>query len=521
MLCLIACLGASEVPYHIEIGGVSWKTGKIRAERMPGIHDCPKFSYDIERSLRENRIKLHFNDSMIGEEFKFIQKHCEMLLSERQIDQWRSLLTKDAFYRFFVNGIERRVPASNGSLIYSTFEIRIDRETPAGQHRFEVIPLDPVDIVHEQDPMKKDVFPWTSTFKLSIGKVENDYPITYKEQETSREYVVLSWCLFIPTVILFLVSRRKFISANFLHDISTLPWFIHNVLFFAMCGFVELLRFTISAFIMDSNASFSKFANIGVFLYAIAAIVRSWIGKITNTMIIEADYIGFVLLDLIFIGIAPTSFMVINTVLFRPFRGYGAMNSICNNFGILTASYFVAKGASAASAVLFRDVNTYFKRPEALRTKAGPLGVILYGVGGAAIVSWAIPLIFDWLYGDCKLDLQFIACIVIALAAYASFFGLMRTINRLKSGKNHWHDDHLYYQLVIIVILGIEILWYIFGVKKVHILDFLSILSGGYCALSVIGITYSVACCGSYLTSFVFVYVTLIKERMRELGSTV
>ena len=131
-----------------------------------------------------------------------------------------------------------------------------------------------------------------------------------------------------------------------------------------------------------------------------------------------------------------------------------------------------------------------------------------------------ISTFLDWVCGDSALDLVLVTSAVILETAYAAFFGLWRTISRLKNGKAHWHHDHITYQVFVATFVALECLIYVVYRRlytgELYIPDVFGVAQLGIAASGFVLLTFAICVCGDYLVSFLFVYVSIIRPHCYE-----
>lgn len=125
-----------------------------------------------------------------------------------------------------------------------------------------------------------------------------------------------------------------------------------------------------------------------------------------------------------------------------------------------------------------------------------------------------ISTVLDWVWGDSAVDLVLVTSVVLLETAYAAFFGLWRTISRLKNGKAHWHHDHVTYQVFVATFVAIECFIYVayrrLYTGDLYLVDLIGLAQLGIAAGGVVFLAFVICVCGDYLVSFCFVYISII-----------
>jgi hypothetical protein len=341
--------------------------------------------------------------------------------------------------------------------------------------------------------------------------------------ETPFYYPLLCFLFFIPTIFIFMVNKPKFVTVSTLIDTRTLPEYIANLQFFSTCAASELFRLLVLSLLSSwIPITYPLFMNIGIFTSAPISILRVWLSRVSGTYLSETDFTAYVLVSLAFTVSAPVAVTLGSWIIFKTFRGFPWYSDILFLVGYMATltvhtdalAHFVILAMPARKSVWFVKRPTGDKR----RSQYSLFGFLVYGCAGAAIVWPLMQHVVDWIFGDVTFDLNFGFIIVLGFVAFASFFGLLRSIERLKTGKASWHDDHMVAQLYAAFALVPPTVIYVFLVKKLWILDILGLAALAAPTATIVSFTFVFGTGASYLSSFWFVHEAIIRPHSEPLS---
>jgi hypothetical protein len=448
--------------------------------------------------------------------------HCTLWLTNPEIARWKSIAAKPSapYYHFFVNGCMQQLPVLNGSEFFTQWLVVIDLNVDDFCPRFEVAGVFSQPIVEQTDPRLRSGCYANFTFLFKYDSLAPQTP-AQKVQTTSISVTFLSILFLIPTSILFYVNKPKFVSVCQLIDTKTLPLDIDNLQFFASAAVCELLHlFILCVLTLRMGISIVLFLNILIFIAGPVAYLRVWLSRVAGNYLSTTDFTAYIFVPAGMGATMPFVLTYAESWLFGSFKGFpwwtvaifatvylGAANVAADSFGIF-----------AYSMIEPPRTPCWFHKPGP-DTKYHLFSIpwfIAYGIGGAALLCPVAQHVLDWGFGEVTCDLNFITTSAILCLSYASFCGLYRTIHRLKTGRGNWHDDHVVAQLFILPWLLFFILYYVFVVKGLLVLDIVGIAAVAVQAFAVLTGALVFGTGGSYLVSFVFVYFAVIKPHTED-----
>ena len=482
------------------------------AKSMPGIHTCLNKTMFYDYSWRENQVLLVFQESNRTSDGSYIYKHCSLPLRESVVAKWSSLISgeDELSYKFFVNDVYKLVPVRDKDRVYSTFRIRIDPRSPADQPVFDVVPMDPVRL--EYDPMAR-VKLWNVTFYLEPAKIEGGFEGPVKQESMQKVLAFASMMLLLPALGVVLFNKSVFVPVNTLTDFLTLPFFHQNLWLFTVTGVGELLRGALMVLFERPNTKGPFYAvNLGLFVMVPEALLRFWLGRLGYLWLSETEYTGFVYGHACVLVVVPITVVMASRILFGSFRGQ-SMLFLCVLLGMsLLVVTVISRTIGYCLMYVWQSNVVIFRLKD--KPPAGThsiVGGLVYGAVGAAIIYPALEHFIGWVIDKNPRDDAFLFAVEMALTSYASFFGVLRTVRRLKAGKN-WQCDHIVYQGYIITFFIITSIYVIFHVYNVYIFDLVTLAAcvAGISSLLIAAI--GIAVMASYLPSLLFVYIFVIKR---------
>ena len=500
------------IPYKVGVGGISWPGSPMVAKSMPGIHTCLNKTVFYDYSWRENQVLLVFDESNKTSDGSYIYKHCSLPLRESVVAKWSSLISgeDELTYKFFVNDVYKLVPVREKDRVYSTFRIRIDPSSHADRPVFDVVPMDPVRL--EYDPMVR-VKLWNVTFYLKMAKIESGFEGPVKQEGMQKVLALASVMLLLPALGVVLLNKSLFVSVNTLTDFLTLPFFHQNLWLFTVIGVGELLRGALMVLFERPNAKGPFYAvNLGLIVLVPEAILRFWLGKLGYLWLSETEYTGFVYGHACVLVVSPIVAVIASRILFNSFRGQSTL-FLCVLLGMsLLVVTVISRTIGYCLLWIWQNNITIFRLKDSPPASTHSIvGGVVYGAVGAAIIYPALEHFIGWVIDKNPRDDAFLFAVEMALTSYASFFGVLRTIRRLKAGKN-WQCDHIKYQSHILVFFILTSLYVIFHVYKVYIFDLVTLAACVAGVTSILIAAIGIAVMASYLPSLLFVYIFIIKR---------
>jgi hypothetical protein len=441
---------------------------------------------------------------------------CQGWLTNAQIDQWNSLLTDGAtrYYHFFVNDCFKSVAFGINSSAYTDFTFVIDPNVWDGCPNFQILPNQPVQIQKQEDPRKHEGFYLSVSVHVRFEPLSGESNALPMRHRTHFIFPFLALLLFLPTSLLFFLNRTKFTSVTELNDTRTLPQFSVNLLFVSAIGVMEISRL-ILLFVFYDDASLTPFiaVNVGVFATLPSAIIRVWMARITGVIISDSAFVSFAQVGASYVSHAPLLAAATARFVFNAFRGANWIEIPLQLVGVMFATYAFprAVGLAFIHSTQSQKINWFRAATEKKPSSFSKLGFLAYGLVGACLVWPAARLAIDWLFGDVIMNTAFAVTSGLAFTAYASFFGLLKTLHRLKSGRSLWHDDHMTMQFLPAFCIAVCMTLYCFLIRKLYIFDLVGIGSCG-ALISWVGLlTVAFGTLGSYFPSLLFVYLTIVK----------
>jgi hypothetical protein len=285
-------------------------------------------------------------------------------------------------------------------------------------------------------------------------------------------------------------------------------------MFLSCVGLTELVRYFILSLFYDKY-SFTPFIvlNVGIISSFLAAYLRVWIARTIGTILFDHDFINFVYLQLTFGSQFLIAASLVGYFIFGAFRRVRWIVIPVQFLGPSWAAYAFARGIGLPFLTISRPNHmTWFRvvtdKPS---SSFSFVGFLLYGIGGVFILRPMGKLVVDWLYGESPFDATCILLHGIVFTAYAAFFGLWKTIHRLRTAKSSWHDDHIRMQFFPSLGLMIGMAVYVFWVKKLYVFDILGMVYSGITIFATGVVAISWGTFGSYLPSLLFVYFVIVK----------
>ena len=482
------------------------------ARAMPGIHSCRNSSLFYEIGWRENQVLLFFNESTLNSSGFYTYHLCSTPLDSSIASSWQSVTkSEDSRYKFYVNDVFKYVPVHENGRVYSTFTIVIDPSSGNTEPVFDVIPSHPL-LLH-YDPNERRLI-WNVTCHLRFDKVNSVYENHVSQKKTDSKYLIVTVIAFVPSLFLFMWYRKKFVSVTMLSNCFHLPFFYQNMFLFVAVGISELLSSVSLIYFDQTNAKTPMdIGNILLFIFIPVTILRTWFGSLTSSWLSEAEYTGFAYASIFSAILVPAFVTGGSRLLFGSFRGppvFGLLVTIATYMGVITV---ITRTLGYYVWLLLENHDFPFRqyREEGPGSGHSILGGIVYGAASMCILYPALQSLLWFILGKSVWDEVLIMICEICLAAYAGFFGLLRTGMRLKNGRN-WQTDHLTYQGYIVVFCTLAWLYLVFVVEKVDIWDFLSVIYCGAGWLCMVFVAMAIGVTGSYLASFSFMYLTVIRR---------
>jgi hypothetical protein len=505
LLPFFSGFAASSFPFQVGIGGVSWSKAPFAAKSLPGLHICPERRPAIQWGYRESQLLLPFPSA---ESTIF---PCPMWLDDSQIEKWRSLLGKPApvYYHFFIDNISERVPISNGSHFYSHFDILVDPESSAESPKFEIRPGLPIAIVHQDNPTLHPGFFVNLSFGVALGSAPEVRVSTVKP--TSVSVLLCTIVLFAPAVWVFWVNRGKFPSLPPMIDVRTLPRFNANLYFFTGAGMTELLRFWIMA-LLPGSPSVSVFLNIAMLSAIPASLFRAWGARRTGQYVADVEISAFADLGLSFAMVGLVGATIVSRFLFDAFRGPSYLASAVLYFGNIGGLMMSAQ-APGLAVMAALPPRTHFFVQDRSKKWVWPsyFHLIVYGLVTAALYHPLVVHAIDWVFDDAQIDFAWIATWLTVSSAFAAFYGMIRTVGRLNTGKGLWQDDHMLFHALPLILVAVDATARAFLVKGLFWLDINGLAWCGIAGLTLAMSQFTFGTMASFGISFLFVYIAVIR----------
>jgi hypothetical protein len=151
-------LGFAQGLVKLGMGGVSTKQNPLLFDGIPGFHSCASKTFKLIPSALENLVMIDFRRS------KQIE-HCSLVLTPAITEQWRKLAIDDAFLRFSIDGVVKRVPfidpSTSDPYIFTEFLFTLSENLP-----FQGI------VQPQQSYLLKENATMTIIFTLSYAKFD-------------------------------------------------------------------------------------------------------------------------------------------------------------------------------------------------------------------------------------------------------------------------------------------------------------------------------------------------------------
>jgi hypothetical protein len=441
-----------------------------------------------------------------------------MWLDDPQIDSWRALLTHPPplYIRFFINNISQKVHIANGTHFYTHYSVTIDPNFTIQNPGFAVTPLDPVAIVHQDDPNLRPGFLLNLTFAVFYGSAP---PVATPASPVGISIAwVIFFVFFLLTLLLFLVNLNKFVTLPAMIDVRSRPVYSQNLHFFTCAGLTELIRLGIASVVFDpADTSVALFANLSLVSAVLPSLFRVWAARSTGQFVSDFDYSAFPDLGLFFTATPLLGFPVLTRLLFGAFRGLPLWHYPIlyagQAFGLLMTSS--TPGLMLLTAMPWKP--PYFIAKEN-RKMAFPsfFRLTVYGVLSATLANPIVAYVMGLVYDDVKLDFLYLTAIVLSYAAFCGFVGLWRTIERLTTGKGLWQDDHMMMHAMPALLAAANAIYRAFCCHKLYWLDISGVALCGFACSGVAAAAFTFGTMASWGISFVFVYFAIIRVHARD-----
>ena len=495
------------------VTGVVWSKSKFFMKSIPFVHKCPRKELKYEYGLRENRLILEFDKAVRLNNSVSVIDHCSGFIDSTEMEFWNGILERndDMAYKMYVGDEYKLVPMKIGKLFFTEFKFIVD--TTRTNVRFDVLPMNPVSMSTatavsmkffvENKQLPDSVLPGT--------KIDS-------REQTHLIVLLMSFLAFFPTVALFMSYQKSMFGANVLNDTMKLPFALLNLILFTSIGALEISRLLfVTIWYYDRDVNYRGLVNIEwVFLVPVSflctwlQVKTSYMGALTDQMSMFATIGG------LFYVFAPRLVSLVCLV-FGGFRG----RSFTYDLGHCVGSFFSTFCFARAAGFCWRGLIRRLPRPWC-RVNANAINEYIafyssmfpYGIIGGLLMIPVISTVLDWVWGDSAVDLVLVTSVVLLETAYAAFFGLWRTISRLKNGKAHWHHDHVTYQVFVATFVAIECFIYVayrrLYTGDLYLVDLIGLAQLGIAAGGVVFLAFVICVCGDYLVSFCFVYISII-----------
>jgi hypothetical protein len=312
------------------------------------------------------------------------------------------------------------------------------------------------------------------------------------------------------------LRKDNFPFVTELTDVRTLPKFRANLIFYSAIGLFEFARLIAYAAFYD-GFDLNDFLNLGIIVAAPSGLARIWLGRVTDESMDDLFFTVFVQAGMSFFNAEVAILAVASRLIFGAFRGGSrslflmrvvvlplAVHSFCRTCGIPFIHTWPSRKAS------------WFRKTDQRIPSAYSFWYFaLYGIAGFVILAPIVPHTFDAIYREVEVDTNYLLVFVSAFMAYAAFFGLLKTVRRLQTGRLHWHDDHITMQGFVTVPFALFALYYAFAVKQLSVFDVtgLAFCGLGFGALVSSPVVFGTA--ASYFVSVAFVDVALIRRKLQ------
>jgi hypothetical protein len=450
MLLVIAWLGVANARLVIGLGGISTKQNPLLYEKIPGFHSCDSKSFPVMRSFFENRVLLDFSRQ------KTLQ-HCSLFLNHSNLEMWRKLAHDDAFIRFSINGVVKRLPfidpSTSGPYIFTEFLFTVSKDGP-----FQGI------VQAQQSYLLKE----NSTMNIIFSLSSADFDLLSIDSEyVSLAIFVFSVVLLFFVVILICFYRSKFPTISLLHFIDI--WRISD-------------RFhtenLISGFGLHFSVSFLIFSALSIFftMTVPSVIVFSLIGAIASGYVFSSlcTYLQFVqpsrLMSWVSIPAAFSAFELltfVNQLFSDSFCGLPLWQLVPANIVWLIALSF------SYSLGLRMGLGNPVKLPFAAELQRSrsrlfdcftpSLSVIL----SFLFVRAAVDHIYEVLLDDYEIDFSLIGAIILMQIGIFALSAIRRTVRKVQSFSGHWQDGHIWPSALLAIFAGLYELADLYGVREI------------------------------------------------------
>jgi hypothetical protein len=208
---------------------------------------------------------------------------------------------------------------------------------------------------------------------------------------------------------------------------------------------------------------------------------------------------------------------VVSTFVFDAFRGLSFRAYFVLCVGYVCASFTTARTPGLIITKIIKASEHRWFVADHQKPWVTPnfFGIVVYGLFAVLPLHPLIPHVLDWVFGEVLIDLKWIVTCVGVYIASVAFFGLLRTIQRLHTGKGLWQDDHiLMHMLPAMFLLADGAIWAFF-VKQLWIFDLNGLAFCGIAICAVATIALAFGTMASYGPSFMFVYVAIIKPHSK------
>jgi hypothetical protein len=268
-------------------------------------------------------------------------------------------------------------------------------------------------------------------------------------------------------------------------------------------------------FFEGRQISFNFATNLSILVIIPSAALQAFFRTRTGFSFIEWSSHSFVFVGSFFRLMSPIFLLLGTRFLFESSRGppirQGAIWVLEQGFALMwCARSFVMVLAQITGRPRF----VWFKSVERSKRPVGEINkveLVIYTIVGFLIWLPVIAHNVAWALTESIFDYNFLASFCLLYTAYGAFFGVWRTVRRLKKEEVSWQCDHIYMNMWVPLVIIPFCFYYVFGMKGVEIWDLISI---AHCALACAAVVMSALAfgtCGSYLSSFLFVYFTILR----------